>query len=162
MAATVTVRVFTGAGAGTMSDPVSGIDLISASNALNSGANRVTNPVGIGTYSYEKWIKLRIDVAPVTNLYNILVWGDGVIQPQTKLFYGFTEVGAAPVNTPSTIAVNDFSELTAGNPASWDKGPFTAIGVIDTFLVLQLYADYYDLLKGAWTQEEISYSYEET
>jgi hypothetical protein len=51
MAATVTIRVYTGASAGTESSAVSGIDLISADNATNSLANRQANPITAGDRS---------------------------------------------------------------------------------------------------------------
>ena len=64
MAASVSIRVCTGANAGTESAAVSGIDFLSADNATNSTANRQANPITAGNKSYEKWLRAEVDTAP--------------------------------------------------------------------------------------------------
>jgi len=161
MAATVTMRVFTTGGA-VMSAAQTGIDLCSEDSATNTPVHRLAEPVGIGVYSFEKWIKLRLDSAPPTQITTIKVWGDGVVKLNTRLHYGFTTVFAAPVCAPSTIATLDWTALSAGAPATWDTGVYVGVGLISTYLVMQLYAEYCEDLFGTWTQETINYSYVET
>ena len=64
MAASLSFRVYTGSAAGTESAAVTGIDYISADNATNSLANRQANPITVGTNSYEKWMKMKVDTIP--------------------------------------------------------------------------------------------------
>lgn len=161
MAATVTLSVFTGASAGTETTGQTGIDLISADNATNSLANRQANPIVAGNNSFEKWLKLRIDVAPDNQITNILVWGDGTVDANTTLYYGTTATGATPVDTASTVATTDFTTATSGAKATWDSGTYTTTGLINNFLVLQLQTTA-SAAAGNWTQETINYSYDES
>ena len=59
MAAALSLRVYTGATAATESAAVTGIDFISADNATNSSGNRSSNPVTVGTNSFEKHLRLK-------------------------------------------------------------------------------------------------------
>ena len=77
MAASLSVRVYTGSAAGTESAVVTGIDLESADNATNTLANRQANPINVGGQSYEKWLKLKLDTAPANGVTNFKIWGDG-------------------------------------------------------------------------------------
>jgi len=74
MAASLSLRVYTGAGP-SESAAVTGIDLISADNATSTLANRQANPITVGTASYEKWLKLKIDTSPANGVTNFKIWG---------------------------------------------------------------------------------------
>lgn len=161
MAATVSIRVNTGADAGTESASVSGIDLISADNATNSLANRQANPVTAGGKSYEKWLTAKVDAAPDNAVSNFQVWGDGGVQSSTALYAGATATGVTPTSGDSAVATNDFTTYTSGNKLGWHSGDLTGIGSTTDFLVLQLDVDA-DAAAGNWTQETINYSYDET
>src|SRR5512147_603695 len=116
MTAALSVRVYTGASAGTESAAVTGIDLISADNATNSLANRQANPISVGTNSYEKWLKLKIDTAPANGVTNFKIWGDGAVQTSTTLMWtGQYITGTTPVATASTKANTTFTNFTSGN-----------------------------------------------
>ena len=100
MAATLSVRVYTGSAAGTESGAVTGIDFESADNATNSLANRQANPINVGAQSYEKWLKLKVDTAPANGVTAFKIWGDGAVQTSTTLFWtGQRITGATPVAT---------------------------------------------------------------
>lgn len=166
MAATITVRVYTGTNAGTESSSVTGIDFISADNATNSLANRQANPITVGTNSYEKWLALRMDAAPANSVSNFLIWGDGAVQTSTTLmFTGNYVTGTTPVATASSIANTTFTNFTAGAKATWDNATsFTAgtsVGAKTRFAVFQLQVGA-TASPGNWTQETINYSYDET
>lgn len=162
MAASVSVRVYNGSGAGTQSSPVTGIDLASDDTADNDLSHRQANPIPVGGVSYEKWLRARIDTAPANAVGNFQVWGDGTVQASTHLmFTGEWVTGTTPVNVTSSIADDDFTDYTAGNKAAWDTASYSATGSLTKFLVFQLQVDS-DASAGNWTQETISYSYDET
>lgn len=160
MAATVTIRVYTGTNAATMSSAVTGIDFISADNATNSLGNRTTYPITAGNRSYEKWLKARIDVAPDNKCNNFKFWTDGGVQSETTLYVGTTASGATPVATASSVATTNATTYTSGSKLTWHAGDLTAIGNTTDYLVLQL-ATTSSCAAGNWTQETLYYSYDE-
>ncbi len=165
MAATITIRVRTGAPAGVQSAAVTGIDLISADNAVNTPANRTSNPLVAGDRSYEKWIEARIDVAPDNWANDFHLWGDGGVEADTDFFYGFTAVYAAPTDADSVIAINDWTAAVVAAKANWHtagggQANLVNIGDVTRHAVLQL-----DIAVGHaggnWTQEVMNYDYTE-
>jgi hypothetical protein len=160
MAATVTIRVNTGATASTESGAVSGIDLISADNATNSPANRSANPITANEKSYEKWITARVDVAPDNYCNNFELWGDGAVQSSTTLYLGKTATGVTPTSADSTVATNAWTTYQATGKFAWHATNMTGVGSTSDFAVFQLDVDS-DAAAGNWTQETLNYSYDE-
>jgi hypothetical protein len=162
LTAALSVRVYTGASAGTQSAAVTGIDFVSADNATNSIGNRTSNPISVGTNSYEKWLKLYIDTAPSNGVTNFKIWGDGAVQTSTSLYFTANYVtGTTPTNGTSSIANAAFTTYTSGNKATWDATSYSATGSTTRYAVFQLQVAA-DCGPGNWTQETISYSYDET
>lgn len=162
MAASLSLRVYTGSNAGTESGVVTGIDFESADNATNSLANRQANPITVGTNSYEKWLKLKVDTAPANGVTNFKIWGDGAVMTSTTLNWtGAYITGATPTTANSTVANTTFTNFTAGNKGTWDSTSYTATNATTRYAVFQL-AVGSDAGPGNWTQETISYSYDET
>jgi hypothetical protein len=162
MAASLSVRVYTGASAGTESAVVTGIDFTSADNATNSLANRQANPVDVNTRSYEKWLKLKIDTAPANGVTNFKIWGDGAVMTSTTLYWtGQYVTGTTPTTGSSTIANTTFNGFTSGNKGTWDTNSYSATNATTRYSVFQL-AVASDAGPGNWTQETISYSFDET
>ena len=162
MTATVGLYVYYGADAATASGgTVAGIDFISADNATNSLVNRQANPITAGNNSYEKWLKLNVTGAPDNAVTNFLYWTDGTVDANTTLYAGTTATGVTPAATNSTIATTDATTLTSGGKGTWTAGTITTTGTIDRFLVLQLRTTA-SATAGNWTQETITYSYDET
>lgn len=162
MAATITVRVYTSTNAGTESGSVTGVDFISADNATNSLANRQANPITVGTNSFEKWVKLKVDAAPANAVTNFRLWGDGAVQTSTTLNFTVAYVtGTTPVASASTIANTTFTNFTAGNKALWDAASYTATNATTKYAVFQLVVDS-TAGPGNWTQETFNFSYDET
>lgn len=162
MVASLSLRVYTSTDAGTESGAVTGIDFISADNATNSLANRQANPISVGTNSYEKWLKLKVDTAPANGVTNFKIWGDGAVQTSTTLmFTGAYVTGTTPVASASSIANANFNTYTTGNKATWDSASYTATNATTKYAVFQLQVAS-DAAPGNWTQETISYSYDET
>lgn len=162
MVAALSVRVYTGSSAGTESSAVTGIDFLSADNATNSLANRQANPITVGTNSYEKWLKLKVDTAPANSVGNFLIWGDGAVQSSTTLMWtGAYVTGTTPVASASTIANTTFTNFTAGNKGTWDSASYSATNATTKYAVFQLQVGA-TASPGNWTQETINYSYDET
>jgi hypothetical protein len=162
MAASLSVRVYTGSSAGTESGVVTGIDFESADNATNTLANRQANPINVGSRSYEKWLKLKLDTAPANGVTNFKIWGDGAVQTSTTLYWtGQFVTGATPTTGASTVATTTFNNFTSGNKGTWDTNSYSATNATTRFSVFQLDVDA-TAGPGNWTQETISYSYDET
>lgn len=161
MAATVTIRVYTGASAGTESAAVSGIDLLSADNATNSTANRVANPIAANSRSYEKWLRAYVDTAPDNQVDNFQLWGDGAVQSSTDLYVGKTATGVTPTSGDSSVATNAWTGYTSGAKFAWHATAMTGVGSKTDYAVMQLDVDS-DAAAGNWGQEAISYGFDES
>lgn len=170
MVAVLDVRVYTGTNAATESAAgVSGIDFISADNATNSSGNRTSNPVVVGTNSYEKHLRLKITTPPANGVTNFKFWTDGAGQAnvglRAKLAVGTG--GATPGTgdtTPSATTMTgdaDAYSYTSGAKGTWDSASYSATNAVTKAMLLQLQptasAD-----PGNWTQETLNYSYDET
>jgi len=162
MTATITLRVQTGSSPGSMSSAVSGADLISADNATNSLANRQANPVTVGTNSFEKFLKLRVDVAPANSVVNFKIWGDGAVATNTTLMWaGAITSYTTPTASTSSVATTNFNAVTSSAKGTWDSGSYTSIGDVTKYSVFQLQVGS-GATPGNWGTETISYSYDET
>ena len=161
MAASLSLRVYT-TGAQTESAVVTGIDLESADNATNTLANRQANPITVATNSYEKWLKLKIDTAPANGVTNFKIWGDGAVDTSTTLAFTSQYVTFQQASTLATTIGNaNFVTYTAGNKATWDAVSYSATNATTKFVLFQLQVAA-TANPGNWTQETISYSYDET
>jgi hypothetical protein len=161
MAATLQLSAHYGSGGGSATDNVAGIDLISADNTTNSLANRQANPITVGTNSYEKWVQLKVVTAPSNYVQNFKVWGDGGVMTSTTLnFTGAFVTYQQGTTAASTIANAAFTTYTAGNKATWDTMSYSVTGSYTKYVVFQLMVDA-TAGPGNWTQETISYSYDE-
>jgi len=163
MAATIQVSVQTGAAAGSPTDGVTGVDFISADNATNTLANRQSNPITVGNNSYEKWVRLKVATPGSNYVTNFKIWGDGAVDASTTL--GFTTAFVTyqqGTTATSTIANANFVTYTANNKATWDTTTYwqTNTGSYTKYTVFQLRVDA-TAGPGNWTQETISYSYDE-
>jgi hypothetical protein len=163
MAATLVLAVKTGAAGGSWTDSVSGIDLISADNATYSPANRTSNPITVGTNSYEKWIALKITATPQNYVKSFLVWFTNTTMVSTTLYFtGNYATYQQGTTATSTIANAVTTGYTSGNKAIWDTTQYSATntGSYTKFLVMQLAVDS-SAGPGTWTQQTVNYSYDE-
>jgi len=161
MAASLSLRVYTSTGP-TESASKTGIDLISADNDTNSLANRQANPITVGTNSYEKWLKLKIDTAPANGVSNFKIWGDGATDASTTLKFTSNYVAYQQGTTASSTVANALlnTYTAGGTKATWDTASYSATNATTKFVVFQLQVDS-TANPGNWTQETISYSYDE-
>ena len=103
-----------------------------------------------------------VDTAPANNVDNFQIWMDGTVDTSTTLNFTTNYITyATPFATASTVANTDMTTYTSGNKVQWDVGPYTNTNDTTRFTVFQLVVDS-DAGPGNWTQETISYSYDET
>lgn len=127
MTATLTARIYTGASAGTESSPQTAIELC-ATDAL-------TGPdVAPGSYSFERWLRLRVDVAPDVGVANFYVENEGELPDGVTIRFGVTDTPTTPKATVSSVATG---ELVSGRRYIFDMGPYADIGDHSRYLVLQ-------------------------
>jgi len=159
MAATLQLSVTNGNNAA--SDGVTGIDLISADNATNTLANRQANPITVGTNSYEKWIRLKITVAPTNYVQSFQVWFNSTVDTSTTLYFtGAYVTYQTGTTATSTIANAVATTYTSGNKATWDLISYSQTSSYTKYLVMQLRVDA-TAGPGNWTQQTVNYSYQE-
>jgi hypothetical protein len=132
MAATVTIRVNTGAAAATESGAQTGIDLISADNATNSPANRSANPITASSSTTLYVGKTATGVTPTS--------ADSTVATNAWTTYQATGKFAWHATKHATN--------------------MTGVASTTDFAVFQLDVDS-DAAAGNWTQETINYSYDE-
>lgn len=168
MAAVLTVRVYTSTNAGTESGSQTGISFLSIDSAATDLSTRQANPVLAGTASYEKHLRLKIDTAPAVSVSNFKWWTDGAGQSNVALRAkeGVGTGGATPGSgdtTPSSSAMSsdiDAYTRTSGAKGTWDSGSYSTATHVTKALLLQLQPAG-AASPGAWTQETITYSYDE-
>lgn len=163
MAATIQVSVQTGAAAGSATDAVAGVDFISADNSTNTLANRQNYPISVGTNSFEKWVRLKVATPGANYTNNFKIWGDGAVDTSTTLAFTCAYVTYQQGTTAATTIGNaNFVSYTAGAKATWDTTTYwqTNTGSYTKYAVFQLQVGA-TAGPGNWTQETISYSYDE-
>ena len=168
MAAVLTVRVMTGTNAATQSSAQTGISFLSIDSSATDSGTRSANPVVAGTNSYEKHLRLAIDTAPAVSVSNFKFWTDGSGQSnvalRAKLAVGTG--GATPgtgdtTPTASTMSGDaDAYSYTSAAKGTWDSASYSTVTNVTKALLLQLQPSG-SASPGAWTQETLSYSYDE-
>jgi hypothetical protein len=151
VAATLSTRVYTGTNAGTESSAQTGITLVDA-DALTGG------PVLAGTASYERWLRLRVDVAPAIGVTNFYVQNTGVLPTGVSLKFGVTDTPATPKNTTSMVATMD---LTSGRRFIFDTNVYDTIGEHSRYLVIQEVAAIGATI-GAIPQQSLKFGFQES
>jgi hypothetical protein len=132
--ATVTLRVYTGSGAGTESAAQVGIDLVSIDTAANTALDRSSHPVIAGTNSFEKWIRLKVGSANSHTLTDFWVERSGDLPDGAVVKMGVTDTPVTPVATPSTVAT---TTMVDGRRYIFDVNEYVADGDATRYLVLQ-------------------------
>jgi hypothetical protein len=126
----LSLRVYTGASAGTESSAQTHITLTDT-DTLGSGG------IVPGTYSFERWLRLRIDSPPPNGVTNFWLQNEGALPADVILRFGITDLPATPVATQSLIATMG---LTSGRHFIFDTNTYTAVGETSRYVVLQLQA----------------------
>lgn len=148
MAATATMKVYTGTNAATVSpDAVPGTNAATFNflsiDAYDAGTTYQSNPIYVplsGTqYSYERWIRIYFSGAFAT-VNNIKIYKSSGVFSDAALSInaGVTAVASTPIMTPSAIAVVPIPTTSAGALDATPAGaPLVAPGY-SKYIVLQL------------------------
>ena|SRR5690242_9811276 len=127
MTATLSLRAYTGTDAGTESSAQTAISLCAA-DALSGG------DVAPGTRSYERWLRLRVDVPPAQGVTNFWLQNTGDLPDGVSLLFGITDTPTTPVNTPSAVATMD---LQSGRRYIFDTNTYVEAGDTTRYVVIQ-------------------------
>lgn len=131
MAATTSLRVYTGTDAGTESAPQTGIALLSTDSA---GTDPDAAEVAPGTNSFEKWLRVKVDGASGMTLTNFWVERSGDLPDGVAIKLGVTDTPATPTNATSTVATTTMAD---GRRYFFDNGTYSEDGDVTRYLVLQ-------------------------
>lgn len=149
-----------------------------ADNATVDSNNRMVIPTAGSTgrdYSFEKWIQLRVDVAPAVDIQNIKAYSDGTgFGTGVKVWY-HTSTAADTVNGPqqpssandpphvaaSTTNMTNFFTATSGSAISLSSTSYSSTGFIGNYLVMVLEVES-SATQGTLTPEVLTFSYDET
>lgn len=163
MPATVKIIEKNGAG-GTATDKTSStIRFKNADNATVDTNNRMVVPGSGSDYSYEKWLRLQVDVAAAVDIQNIKFYTDGNNGFGTGISLWAKAVSsyATPAEGTSTSGYADAFSYTAAAPLSLGAGPFTGTGEKGDHAVLLLKVDS-TAAPGLLSSEALTFAFDET
>lgn len=127
MAADLSLRVYTGTNAGTESAAQSSVNLGSTDDI--PGGDVVP-----GTYSYERWVRLRVDSPPALGVANFWFETAGDLPEGVEIRFGVTDTPATPVATASAVATK---ELQPDRRYIFDTNTYAEAGDHTRYLVFQ-------------------------
>lgn len=150
-----------------------------ADNATVDAVNRMVIPASGSTgrdYSFEKWIRLEVTVAPSVDIQNIRAYSDGTNSFGTgvKVWY-HTSTAYDTVNGPqapsssndpphvaaSTVNMADFFGTNSGAPITIFSTASATTGQVGDWLVLVLEVES-SATQGTLTPEVLTFAYDET
>ena len=145
-----------------------------AENATVDTADRLIIPSTNREYSYEKWLRLEITVAPTVDIDNLRGYSDGANNwgAGIKGWYALDGTYSVPVIPTETldppqhdaVAMTDFFTATSGAAADMDAintGPFTAIADIGDWFILVMEVET-TATQGQTSQETVTVAFDET
>jgi hypothetical protein len=163
MAATVKIVEKNGAG-GTQTDKTSGtIRFKNADNSTVDTADRMIVPTSGYDYSYEKWLRLQVDVAASVDIANVKFYTDGANGFGTGVTLWAKAVTAYSTPAEATATTNylDAFTYTSAAPLSLGAGPYTGTGEKGDHAVLMLrVAD--TASPGTLSSETLTFAFDET
>jgi hypothetical protein len=163
VAATVVIVEKNGAG-GTATDKTSGtIRFKNADDKEVDTNDRLVVPVSGSDYSYEKWLRFRVDVAPSVDLANLKFYTDGANGFGTgiSLYAKAVTNYSTPAEATSTTGYADAFTYTSSAPLSLGAGPFTSTGEKGDHCVLMLKVDS-TAAPGLLSTESLVFQFDET
>ena len=169
MVATVSLHVYTSTSATTESTAQTEISFLSSDTSATTTADRTSNPVTVGSPSYEKHLRLKATSGPDNSWGAVKFWTDGTgttnVGLRAKLAQGTG--GATPGTgdtTPTTATMTgdaDAYTYTTGSKGNWDTATYsTTANIVSKVALLQLQPAA-AASPGNWS-ETLSYSYDET
>jgi len=113
---------------------MTGIDLVSVDNAVNSTQNREDNEVLPGTNSFEKWMRIKLDAANGHMLTNFWIERDGDLPDGVVIKMGVTDTAATPTASASTVATTTMAD---GRRYIFDTNVYDANNDTTRYIVVQ-------------------------
>lgn len=163
MAATVQIIEKNGAG-GTGTNKTSGtITFCNADSPTPGTSNPLIIPTAGTEYSYEKWTRLNVTVAPSTNISNLGFYTDGSngFGTGVSLYAKAVTTYAQPaVGTGTTGYTEAFANYTSSSPLDLGTGTFTGTGEKGDHAVLLMTVGT-SATPGQVTSETVTYVYDE-
>jgi hypothetical protein len=174
MAATVQLKIYTGASAGTES-PVGDAgnwnlmnqDLYDTTGtAYQAAANRITVPAADTAYSYERWMRLKC-TGTFNSITNVLFYrsAGSLSDANLDLMAGVTATAATAVNTISGKALSTKEEWDTSGEAldiTPAAGEITTATTYSKYAVVQLVAPSTVTTPGDIGSQTITFSYDES
>jgi len=163
MVATVQVVQKNGAG-GTQTQVDGGNLRFKVADDANVDLNDPIVIPGSGSnYSYEKWLRFNVTVAPTNQITNLQFYTDGANGMGTGVSMWAKAVTsyATPALITSTSAYTDAFSYTSGSSLNLGAGPYTGTGEIGDHAVLGLEVAS-TASQGTTPSESLTFSYDET
>ncbi len=163
MVATVQIIEKTGAGGtGTQKDGGT-VRFKNADNATVDSANPMVVPTSGFDFSYEKWLRLNVTVAPDNNLSNLAVYSDGAVWSANTGIAAYAKAVTAystPAEATTTTGYALLSSYTASGTLSLGATTVTGTGEKGDHCVLMLrVADTAN--PGTLSTETLTFQYDE-
>lgn len=162
MVATVQIVEKNGAG-GTQTDKTSGtVRFKNADNSTVDNNNPMVIPGAGSDWSFEKWLRLNVTVAPATQISNIRAYTDGAsgFGAGVNLWGKSVTNFATPAEATSSTGYTNMFTYTSAAPLSLGAGPFTGVGEKGDHLVMALEVQS-SAVQGSLTPETLTIAYDE-
>ena len=162
MVATVQIVEKNGAG-GTATDKTSGtIRFKNADNATVDNNNPMVIPGAGSDFSFEKWLRLNVTVAPSVQISNAKFYTDGANGLGTGVLLWAKAVAAydTPAEPANSTGFTNAFTFTSGAPLSLGAGPFTGTGEKGDHAVCTMEVQS-TATQGQTPSETITFSYDE-
>lgn len=162
MVATVQIIEKNGAGPTTTQKDGGTVRFKNADNATVDNNNPMIVPGAGSDFSFEKWLRFNITVAPSTELDNLKFYTDGSIGFGTGVTWWAKAVTAyaTPTEPSASTGYTNAQSYTSGSSLSLGAGPFTGTGEKGDHLVTMLEVAS-TASQGALTGETGTFSYDE-
>ena len=161
---TATVQIIEKNGtAGTATQKDSGtVRFKNADNATVDSNNPMVVPTSGSDYSYEKWLRLKVTVAPDTNISNLAMYSDGSIGFGTGVtpYAKAVATYATPAEATATAGYTALASYTSGSALDLGTAAVTGTGEKGSHAVLMLKVDS-TASPGTLSAETLTFSYDE-
>jgi len=162
MVATVLIREKNGAGE-TATDKTSGT--IRFKNADDSAVdlnNPLVRPPSGTEYSFEKWLRVKLDAPPSDRISNINFYMDGskTWSAGIALYVKTTASYATPAEATAVTGYVDAFTYNSGSPLAVGASNYSATGDVGSYLVMVMTVDN-TVVPGVLTGETMTISYDE-
>lgn len=163
MVATVQVGEKNGAGATFTQKDGGTIRFKNADNATVDANNPMVIPTAGVDYSYDKWTRFKVTVAPDNNISNLKFYTDGAngLGTGVLLYAKAVTTYSTPAEATTTTGYTNAFTYTSGAALSMGAGPYTGTGEKGDHAVLMMTVGT-SATQGNTNNETVTYSYDET